>query len=113
MKRIVAWFPVREAALVLRSPQTGATGYAYPEMLVEVVELINTGEREHAHDLFDRHLPLIRYETQPGLGLAVRKYVLKKRGIIASDRLRKPGPTLMTTTIAEIEWMIKRIEQRN
>ena len=48
------------------------TGYAYPEMLVQLVKLIRAGERAAAHDLFDRHLPLLRYEQQPGmLGLAV------------------------------------------
>ena len=82
-------------------------------MLVQVVELLNAGKRQDAHDLFDRHLPLVRYETQPALGLAVRKYVLKKRGIIASDRLRKPGPALSAATVTEIEWMIRRIERQD
>jgi 4-hydroxy-tetrahydrodipicolinate synthase len=80
-------------------------------MLVDVVNLSKEGRRAEAHDLFDRHLPLVRYETQPNLGLAVRKYVLKKRGIIASDRLRKPGPKLTSETIADIEWMVQRIER--
>ena len=94
-----------------RGADGAMTGYAYPEMLVGVVNLINQGRRQEAHDLFDRHLPLVRYETQPGLGLAVRKYVLKRRGIIASDTLRKPGPKLSPETIAEIEWMMERIER--
>ena len=94
-----------------RGADGAMTGYAYPEMLVGVVDLINQGRRQEAHDLFDRHLPLVRYETQPGLGLAVRKYVLKRRGIIASDTLRKPGPKLSPETIAEIEWMMERIER--
>jgi 4-hydroxy-tetrahydrodipicolinate synthase len=80
-------------------------------MLAGVVEHCVAGNREAAHDLFDRHLPLVRYETQPGLGLAVRKYVLKKRGIIACDRLRKPAPKLTPETIAEIEWIMRRIER--
>ena len=94
-----------------RGADGAMTGYAYPEMLVGVVNLINQGKRAEAHDLFDRHLPLVRYETQPGVGLAVRKYVLKRRGIIASDTLRKPGPKLSPETIAEIEWLMERIER--
>jgi 4-hydroxy-tetrahydrodipicolinate synthase len=94
-----------------RGADGAMTGYAYPEMLVGVVNLINQGKRQEAHDLFDRHLPLVRYETQPGVGLAVRKYVLKRRGIIASDTLRKPGPKLSPETIAEIEWLMERIER--
>jgi 4-hydroxy-tetrahydrodipicolinate synthase len=90
------------------------TGYAYPEMLVQLVRLIKAGERNEAHDLFDRHLPLLRYEQQPGmLGLAVRKYVLKRRGAIASDAQRKPGIKLSKEAIAEIEFLIARVERNN
>jgi 4-hydroxy-tetrahydrodipicolinate synthase len=94
-----------------RGADGAMTGYAYPEMLVGVVNLINQGKQAEAHDLFDRHLPLVRYETQPGVGLAVRKYVLKRRGIIATDTLRKPGPKLSPETIADIEWLMERIER--
>jgi 4-hydroxy-tetrahydrodipicolinate synthase len=93
-----------------RGADGAMTGYAYPEMLVGVVKLSHAGKRSEAHDLFDRHLPLVRYETQPGIGLSVRKYVLKKRGIIAHDTLRKPGPKLSPETIADIEWLMARIE---
>jgi 4-hydroxy-tetrahydrodipicolinate synthase len=90
------------------------TGYAYPEMLVQLVKLIKAGERTAAHDLFDRHLPLLRYEQQPGmLGLAVRKYILKRRGAIASDAQRKPGIKLSKEAIAEIEFLIARLERNN
>ncbi len=61
------------------------TGYAFPEMLIDVVRLSKVGKRDEAHDLFDAHLPLLRYEQQPGVGLAVRKYVLMRRGLLASD----------------------------
>jgi len=90
------------------------TGYAYPEMLVQLVKLIKAGDRAAAHDLFDRHLPLLRYEQQPGmLGLAVRKYILKRRGAIASDAQRKPGIKLSTEAVAEIEFLIARLERNN
>jgi len=88
------------------------TGYAYPEMLVQLVKLVKSGDRGAAHDLFDRHLPLLRYEQQPGmLGLAVRKYILKRRGAIASDAQRNPGIKLSKEAIAEIEFLIARLER--
>jgi len=88
------------------------TGYEYPEMLVQLVKLIKAGDFAAAHDLFDRHLPLLRYEQQPGmLGLAVRKYILKRRGAIASDAQRKPGIKLSREAIAEIEFLIGRLER--
>ena len=92
-----------------RGADGAMTGYAFPEMLIKIVELIGSGRREEAHDLFDQHLPLIRYETQPGMGLSVRKYVLKKRGIIDSDFVRAPGPKLSEVTISEVEWILQRI----
>lgn len=89
------------------------TGYAVPEMLVRVCDLVWKGDRAAAHDLFDLHLPLIRYESQPGLGLAVRKYVLARRGIIASAALRAPGPKLTPETRAEVDWMLGRLAARD
>jgi len=90
------------------------TGYAYPEMLVQLVKLIKSGERAAAHDLFDKHLPLLRYEQQPGMpGLAVRKYILKRRGAIACDAQRKPGVKLSKESIAEIEFLIARLERNH
>ena len=89
------------------------TGYAVPEMLVRVCDHIWKGEKASAHDLFDLHLPLIRYESQPGLGLAVRKYVLARRGIIASAALRAPGPLLTAETRAEVDWLLARLAERD
>ncbi|KMO32247.1 dihydrodipicolinate synthase family protein [Methylobacterium aquaticum] len=85
------------------------TGYAFPEMLVDVVRLVEAGERDRAHDIFDAHLPLLRYEQQPGLGLAVRKYVLMRRGILASDAQRKPGGGLSATAKAEVDYLLERL----
>ena len=60
-------------------------------MLVEMCRLMAAGRRAEPHDLFDLRLPLVRYELQPGVGLAVRKYILHKRGVLASDKARKPA----------------------
>lgn len=85
------------------------TGYCFPDMLVDVVRLSRQGRRDEAHDLFDAHLPLIRYEQQPGPGLAVRKYVMMRRGIIASDTLRKPGGTLSAVARSEVDYLLSRV----
>jgi 4-hydroxy-tetrahydrodipicolinate synthase len=92
-----------------RGADGAMTGYAFPELLIDVVRLSGEGKRDAAHDLFDAHLPLIRYEQQPGLGLAVRKYVLKRRGILASDAQRKPGAALSVTARAEVDYLIARL----
>jgi 4-hydroxy-tetrahydrodipicolinate synthase len=92
-----------------RGADGAMTGYCFPDMLVDVVRLTAGGQREAAHNLFDAHLPLIRYEQQPGVGLAVRKYVLMRRGILDSDAQRKPGQNLSTAAKAEIDYLLSRI----
>lgn len=92
-----------------RGADGAMTGYAFPDMLVELVKLHRAGQRDQAHDLFDAHLPLLRYEQQQGIGLAVRKYVMMKRGFIASDAQRKPGPVLSAKALAEVDYLLSRL----
>ena len=94
-----------------RGADGAMTGYAFPDMLVDVVRLQKAGKRDAAHDLFDAHLPLIRYEQQPGAGLAVRKYLLKKRGVIASEAQRKPGAPLSAIARAEVDYLFDRLSR--
>ncbi len=89
------------------------TGYCFPDMLCDVVRLSAAGRRDEAHDLFDAHLPLIRYEQQPGVGLAVRKYVLKRRGILASAAQRTPASALSPAARAEVEHLLERLARRD
>ncbi len=96
-----------------RGADGAMTGYAFPEMLVDVCRLMDKGERDVAHDLFDAHLPLVRYEQQPGLGLAVRKFLLKRRGIIACDAQRKPGGGLSATAKAEVDYLLARLARHD
>jgi 4-hydroxy-tetrahydrodipicolinate synthase len=92
-----------------RGADGAMTGYAFPELLIDVVKLSKEGGRDAAHDLFDAHLPLIRYEQQLGAGLAVRKYVLQKRGVIASSAQRKPGSNISATAKLEVDYLLSRV----
>jgi 4-hydroxy-tetrahydrodipicolinate synthase len=91
-----------------RGADGAMTGFAYPEMMVDVCKAHASGYIEKAHDLFDAYLPLARYEQQSNIGLAVRKHIMAKRGVIASAALRKPGPKLSAADIADIELLIRR-----
>ena len=95
-----------------RGADGAMTGFAYPEMLVEVVSLHAEGKAENAEDLFDAYLPLVRYEQQPGFGLAVRKEVLRQRGAIACALSRSPGPGLSQSDQKELSKLIVRLERR-
>jgi 4-hydroxy-tetrahydrodipicolinate synthase len=96
-----------------RGADGAMTGYAFPDMLVDVVNFCAQGNRDTAHDLFDAHLPLIRYEQQQGIGLAVRKYVLQKRGAIAHDIQRAPAASLTPAARAEIDYLLARLALRD
>lgn len=95
-----------------RGADGAMTGFCYPEMMVGVVENYAKGDVERAHDIFDAYLPLVRYEQQQGIGLAARKYVLAKRGIISSAALRKPGGALSPKDVADVERLLARQTKR-
>jgi 4-hydroxy-tetrahydrodipicolinate synthase len=92
-----------------RGADGAMTGYAFADMLCDVVRLSAGGQRDAAHDLFDAHLPLLRYEQQPGVGLAVRKHVLQRRGLIGSAAQRKPGGALAPAARDEVEFLLLRL----
>jgi 4-hydroxy-tetrahydrodipicolinate synthase len=96
-----------------RGADGAMTGYAFPDMLVDVVKFSQAGERDAAHDLFDVHLPLIRYEQQQGVGLAVRKYVLQKRGAIAHDCQRAPASSLTPVAKSEVDYLLSRLARHD
>jgi 4-hydroxy-tetrahydrodipicolinate synthase len=96
-----------------RGADGAMTGYAFPDLLVDVVRLQQAGQRDAAHDLFDAHLPLMRYEQQPGPGLAVRKHILKLRGAIKSDAQRKPGSTLSAIARDEVGYLLRRLARHD
>ena len=86
------------------------TGYAFPELLVA---LCANGPTDAMWDRFEAHLPLIRTDNQPGLGLAVRKYILARRGIIAHETARAPAPRLSPPARAEVDRLLARLAKRD
>lgn len=95
-----------------RGADGAMTGFAWPEMLVQVYDLFAKGKPEEAEDLFDIYLPLVRHEVQPAIGLALRKEVLFRRGAIKSPKQRAPGSSLTATDRAELDSLIARLERR-
>ena len=79
----------------LMSGATGAmTGFAFPEILARIMKHWNAGERDAAADVFYRAVPLMRFEFQEGIGMAIRKEVLRRRGVLASAATRAPAGAL-------------------
>jgi 4-hydroxy-tetrahydrodipicolinate synthase len=97
---------------LVRGANGAMTGFAYPEMMVDVCAAYAAGKVERAFDIFDAYLPLAKYEQQGGIGLAVRKHILAERGAIASAAIRKPGPKLSALDIADIQRLTARQEKK-
>jgi 4-hydroxy-tetrahydrodipicolinate synthase len=88
----------------LMAGATGAmTGFAYPEILVKIVKLFHAGEIDAAAEAFYPFVPLMRFEFQEGLGMAIRKEVLRRRGALACADIRLPGAKLDAATTAALD----------
>lgn len=90
---------------------TGAmTGFAFPEILVQIVSLFRAGQVDEAAEVFYRAVPLMRFEFQEGIGMAIRKEVLHRRGALASPATRAPGAALDNTTREALDRVMAWVE---
>jgi 4-hydroxy-tetrahydrodipicolinate synthase len=88
----------------LMAGATGAmTGFAFPEVLVKIVARYRAGDIDSAAEVFYRAVPLMRFEFQDGIGMAIRKEVLRRRGALASAATRAPAAGLDATTRAALD----------
>ena len=96
----------------LMAGATGAmTGFAFPEILVQIVSLYRAGRIDDAADAFYRAVPLMRFEFQEGIGMAIRKEVLHRRGALASPATRPPAAALDKTTREALDRVLAWAEQ--
>jgi 4-hydroxy-tetrahydrodipicolinate synthase len=86
------------------------TGFAFPEVLVEIQRRFAAGDRDGASEVFYRYCPLIRFENQPRLNLALRKRIYVLRGALACDRVRAPAFPLDAGTVRELEDLLARLK---
>lgn len=95
----------------LMAGATGAmTGFAFPEVLVKIVAQYQAGDIDSAADVFYRAVPLMRFEFQEGIGMAIRKEVLRRRGALSSAATRAPGAGLDATTLAALDRVMARVD---
>jgi 4-hydroxy-tetrahydrodipicolinate synthase len=85
------------------------TGFAFPEILVDIHRKFGAGDVEGARDAFERVCPLIQFENQPRINLAIRKHVYRLRGAITCDRMRQPAPRLDEGTAQALESLLTRL----
>ena len=93
---------------MLRGADGAMTGFGYPEMMAQVVAAYYAGDEPRARDIFDAYMPMVRYESQPGQGLAIRKHTLTKTGVIAHPTVRNHGGGLSADSIKEVDTLADR-----
>lgn len=80
------------------------TGFAFPEVLIAMVQAARAGDWARVREVYARFLPLIVFEQQPGV--AIRKEILRLRGAITSSRVRHPGAQLLPATGAQLRTLL-------
>ena len=85
------------------------TGFAYPEVLVEMCSSMAEGDTTKAEEVFKRYLPLLLFEFQEGIGVAIRKYALHSRGLIENPKVRHPGSMTTDETKAEFHRLVESV----
>jgi len=86
------------------------TGFAFPEILVAIYRAWLSGDRDGAATIFYRYCPLIRFENQPRINLALRKHIYHRRGVIASPRARAPFAAVDDGTLADLDDLLTRLD---
>ena len=85
------------------------TGFAVPELLVEIVSANQAGERGRARRIFESELPLLAFEAQPVLELGLRKEILRRRGAIQTA-IRSPAPVIDPPTLEALDELPEAVE---
>ena len=83
------------------------TGFAFPEVLIAIVREVRRGRMDAAWDLYQRFLPLIVFEQQPGVW--IRKEIYRMRGLIQAARVRHPGAGVSPAAADQLRTLLARI----
>ena len=85
------------------------TGFAFPEILVDIYRKFSAGDLDGATRVFYQYLPIIRFENQPRINLALRKHIYHRRGVIASNRVRSPFTPVDADTLKDLDDLVNRL----
>jgi 4-hydroxy-tetrahydrodipicolinate synthase len=70
------------------------TGFSYPEGLIACVDAWREGGYDRAREAYLGYLPLVNFEQQAKVALAIRKECLRQRGLIMESSVRPPAASM-------------------
>lgn len=79
------------------------TGFSHPEALRATLTAWADGGYPAARAAFAPWLPLVNFEAQPGIGLALRKEILRRRDVLTCAAVRPPAPALPANLLPLID----------
>lgn len=85
------------------------TGMSHPEGLRSALDAWRSGGFDAVHAAWAPWLPLATFEGQLRIGLAIRKEILRRRGVIACARVRPPAPSLPPALLPLLEQHLTRL----
>lgn len=83
------------------------TGFAFPEVLMAMVQAMKSRDSARMQALYTRFLPLIVFEQQPGV--AVRKEIFRLRGVIRGARVRHPGANIQPAVAEQLRLLVAQV----
>ena len=86
------------------------TGFAIPEALVATVRGWRDGGYEAARAAYLPWLPLVLFEAQEKISLALRKEILRRRGAIREAQVRPPGASMPGAMAAALDAHLQAVE---
>lgn len=82
------------------------TGFAFPEVLMAMDKAMRSNKPEQVAAIYQRFLPLIVFEQQPGI--AVRKEIFRLRGVITCGSVRHPGAGLAPFAAEQLQMVLNQ-----
>ncbi|WP_030484839.1 dihydrodipicolinate synthase family protein [Nocardioides aequoreus] len=79
------------------------TGMSHPEGLRAALDGFARNGFAGAHAAWAPWLPLANFEGQLRIGLAIRKEILRRRGVLTTGRVRPPAPSLPASLLPVLE----------
>lgn len=83
------------------------TGFAFPEVLMAINRAAQAGDHAESFRLYARYLPLMVFEQQPGV--AVRKELLRMRGLLDTPHVRHPGAAIAESAASQLRDVVARV----
>jgi 4-hydroxy-tetrahydrodipicolinate synthase len=87
------------------------TGFSYPEGLIACVEAWQAGGYAQARQAWLPYLPLVNFEQQAGIALAIRKECLRRRGLLRESAVRPPASPLPEVLVDQLQRHLGAVPQ--